>query len=140
VIATATFVLGVILGTAGAGEPTTRTVTVTSLVTVTAAPTTAVAAATTTTAPPTTRPPATSPPTTQLPEWTDGTYEVGKEIRAGTYKTPGNTGEVCYYARLRSDDTSDIIANNLSKGPMTVRVRSTDKFVEFNGGCTWRKV
>jgi hypothetical protein len=89
----------------------------------------------TTTPPPTTEaPPTTEPPIT---EWTEGTYEVGQEIKPGTYKTPG--GDNCYYARLSSDSTSDIIANNLSSGPMTVRVRKTDKYIQFSGSCTWRR-
>jgi hypothetical protein len=86
------------------------------------------AAAPTTSSPPVTRP--------DIPVFTDGVYEVGGEIEPGTYKTPG--GADCYYARLRSDDTSDIIANNSSTGPQTLRVRTTDKFVEFSGGCEWR--
>jgi hypothetical protein len=82
-------------------------------------------AAQTTTSPPVTKP--------DIEVFTDGLYEVGAEIKPGTYKTPG--GADCYYARLSSDDTSDIIANNSSTGPQTVRVRPTDKFVEFSGGC-----
>jgi hypothetical protein len=90
------------------------------------------AAATATTA--TTKPkPAPAPETTHG----DGLYEVGNEIRAGTYKTSG--GQDCYYARLKSDNTNDIIANNITSGPQTVRVRSSDAFVEFSGGCTWRR-
>jgi hypothetical protein len=84
-------------------------------------------AAPTTSSPPVTRP--------DIEAFTDGVYEVGAEIKPGTYKTPG--GADCYYARLRSDDTSDIITNNSSTGPQTVRVRPTDKFVEFSGGCEW---
>jgi len=70
--------------------------------------------------------------------WKDGLYEVGKEIKPGVYKTSGG-GDLggCYYARLSSDQTSDIIANNISEGPQTMRVRVTDAFVEFTGGCAW---
>jgi hypothetical protein len=92
------------------------------------------AAATATTA--TTKPkpkPAPAPETT----FGDGLYEVGNEIPSGTYKTSG--GQDCYYARLSSDNTNDIIANNITSGPQTVRVRSSDAFVEFSGGCTWRR-
>jgi hypothetical protein len=84
--------------------------------------------------------PTTSPPVTRpdIEVFTDGVYEVGVEIEPGTYKTPG--GADCYYARLRSDDTSDIITNNSSTGPQTLRVRTSDKFIDFSGGCEWRKV
>jgi hypothetical protein len=64
------FVLGALVGTAGAGEQPVRTVTVTSIVTsiVTAAPTTQPATTPTTGPPPTTRRPTTSaPPTTRRP-------------------------------------------------------------------------
>jgi hypothetical protein len=136
-VATATFFLGAIVGTFGGNEePQVRTVTVTSIVTSLVTPATTVGATPTTRAP-TTR----APTTTAAPrEWTEGIYEVGSEIPVGTYKTPGGGGDNCYYARLSSDNTGDIIANNNSSGPMTVRVRRTDKFVEFSGGCTWRKV
>ena len=138
VVATGTFFLGAIIGTAGANDQPqvqVRTVTVTSIVTSLVTPATTVGV--TTTAPATTR----APVTTAAPrEWTEGIYEVGREIPVGTYKTSGGGGDNCYYARLRSDATTDIIANNNSTGPMTMRVRPTDKFVEFAGGCTWRKV
>jgi hypothetical protein len=87
----------------------------------------------TTVAPATTQPKATTP----APMYTDGIYEVGAEIQPGTYKTSG--GEDCYYARLKSDDPGDIIVNNITSGPQTVRVRPSDKFVEFSGGCTWKR-
>jgi hypothetical protein len=81
----------------------------------------------------------TTKPNIAVPVFTDGIYEVGLEIKPGTYKTDGSTEGECYYARLSSDDPSDIIANNLTKGRQTVRVRTTDKFIEFNGGCTWQR-
>jgi len=77
--------------------------------------------------------------TTKPGTYQDGMYEVGQEIKAGTYKTSGGSDRPCYYARLRSDETSDIIANNITEGPQTVRVRPGDAFVEFSGGCTWRR-
>jgi hypothetical protein len=46
-----------------------------------------------------------------------------------------------YWARLRSEDTTDIIANDLKdSGPMYVRVHSSDKYIEFDGGNDWKKV
>jgi len=50
----------------------------------------------------------------------DGTYEVGVDIKAGTYKTQGSSG--CYYAVLSSPNTSDILNNNIGDGPMVVSV------------------
>jgi hypothetical protein len=103
------------------------------------------AAATATTA--TTKPKpttATTKPTPKpapAPETTfgDGLYKVGEDIKPGSYRTSGSGGGVpCYYARLRTDDTTSYIANNLSSGPMRMTVRSTDGYVEFSGGCTWK--
>jgi hypothetical protein len=49
---------------------------------------------------------------------TDGTYLVGTDILPGMYRTPGRSS--CYWARLRSLDTSDIIDNNNSTGPQVI--------------------
>lgn len=65
----------------------------------------------------------------------DGTYEVGVDIKAGTYKTDGNPG--CYYAVLGSADTNDILNNNLGDGPMVVTV-SDGQFLELScSGAAW---
>jgi hypothetical protein len=93
--------------------------------------------ASTTTPPTTARPKPTSPP---APTLTDGVYEVGAEIKAGIYKTRAPEGDDCYWARLADPDGDNILANHVGTGPMTLRVRSSDKFVELSGGCEWRKV
>jgi hypothetical protein len=72
--------------------------------------------------------------------FSDGLYKVGADIPAGSYGTAGGGGSPCYYARLKTDDTSSYIANNLSSGPMRMTVRSSDGYVEFSGGCEWAKV
>jgi hypothetical protein len=64
---------------------------------------------------------------------------VGADIQPGSYRTSGGSGGQCYYARLKTDNTTSYIANNLSSGPMRMTVRSTDGYVEFSGGCEWRK-
>src|SRR5829696_172199 len=95
---------------------------------------------TATTRPPqTTQPPQTTRPAPPpAPTFTDGVYEVGAEIKPGTYKTRGSGGGIgCYWARLRTPE--DIIDNNISTGPMTMIIRSGDGFVEFSGGCEWRR-
>jgi hypothetical protein len=83
---------------------------------------------------PTTKPKPTPAP---APAFSDGLYKVGTDIQPGSNRTAG--GAECYYARLRSDDTSSIIANNLSSGPQRMTVRSSDGYVEFSGGCEWTK-
>jgi hypothetical protein len=92
--------------------------------------------------------PAANPPTTAAATSpaglrTDGVYEVGPEIKPGTWKTdgrgtPGLGG--CYWSRNRDADGLDIIANNLSPGRQTMTVRAADGYVELSGGCTWQRV
>jgi hypothetical protein len=52
----------------------------------------------------------------------------------GTYREPGGTP--CYWARLRSLDTSDIIDN--SDGPQVVEIQLSDKAFQTRG-CATRK-
>jgi hypothetical protein len=66
---------------------------------------------------------------------TDGTYLVGTDILPGTYRTPG--GSQCYWARLRSLDTSDIINNNNSSGPQVVEILATDRAFLTQNCQTW---
>jgi hypothetical protein len=72
-------------------------------------------------------------------QFTSGTYQVGSDIRPGRYKTPG--GSFCGWSRDSSDDgqLSSIIANDIVQGPGSVTIKSSDKFVEFSGDCTWTK-
>lgn len=68
----------------------------------------------------------------------EGTYLVGTDIKPGTYKAAANSG--CYWARLSSLNTSDIIDNNNSDGPVVIEVRSTDKALEVAGCAEFNKV
>jgi hypothetical protein len=64
----------------------------------------------------------------------DGIYEVGTDIKAGTYKTSGAPG--CYYAVLSSPDTWDIVTNNNIDGPGILTV-SDGQFLEISGCADW---
>lgn len=64
----------------------------------------------------------------------EGVYEVGADIKAGTYKTAGRRG--CYYAVLNSTDTSDIADNNNLDGPGVLTV-STGQYLELSGCAEW---
>jgi hypothetical protein len=68
-----------------------------------------------------------------------GTYEVGDQIQPGTYSTGG--GSFCYWARLKAADgeLDSIIANSIVQGPGTMTIKSSDKYVELSGDCTWTK-
>jgi hypothetical protein len=41
---------------------------------------------------------------------------------------------------MADPDGDRILANNITPGPQTMRVRASDEFVSFSGGCEWRKV
>jgi len=84
---------------------------------------------------------ATAPPVTPVPTFAtfnDGTYQVGTDIKPGTYRTQtGSQG--CYYARLKgfSGSTGDILANNLTDYPAIVTIFATDKGFSSQSCGTW---
>jgi len=71
----------------------------------------------------------------------EGTYLVGEDVKAGSYKTAGPTSDMCYWAR-RSDDSGEldaIIANDIVKGPGRVTLKKGE-FFETNSCETWELV
>jgi len=68
-----------------------------------------------------------------------GTYQVGTDVLAGRYKTPG--ASYCYWARLRDDsgDFTAIIANGNLDGPGSVTINDGE-FIELSGACAWTRV
>lgn len=87
----------------------------------------------------------TPPPTQSGPasSFGDGTFVVGTDVVAGTYKTTGSatSGLPCYWARLKntSGDFSAIIANGNPTGPTTVTISRSDGAFETSGCNQWRK-
>ncbi len=69
--------------------------------------------------------------------FSDGTFLVGRNIAAGTYKTSG--GPDCYWARLSglSGSLSDIIANDLPQGQSIVTISPNDVAFTSDGCGTW---
>ncbi len=67
----------------------------------------------------------------------DGTYRVGKDIPAGTYRSRGGDG--CYWARLKSfsGDLDAILANDNAVGPAVVTILRTDRGFESSGCGKW---
>ena len=55
----------------------------------------------------------------------------------GTYRTAGRSG--CYWARLSSVSTSDIIDNNLSSGPQVIEMQPSDEAFLTKGCPSWQK-
>ena len=89
--------------------------------------------------------PAAAPkPSGPLTQFGDGTYEVGVDVVAGRYKTPGSGGqgiwESCYWERAKSDsgDFGSIISNDNLEGPGSVTLKKGE-FFKTNGGCNWTK-
>ncbi|OZM70946.1 hypothetical protein CFN78_22605 [Amycolatopsis antarctica] len=73
-------------------------------------------------------------------EFSDGTYRVGEDIDAGSYRsdgpTPGGAG-MCYWARLADDSGIDIIANDLTEGASRFTAKKGE-YVQISG-CSFRK-
>ncbi len=67
-----------------------------------------------------------------------GTYAVGTDILPGTYRAPASPG--CYWARLSSFDTSNIIDNDNADGPVIVTILPSDKAFQANRCATFHKV
>lgn len=76
----------------------------------------------------------------------DGIFIVGTDIEPGTYRTTGPAGgeswQMCYSARLSglSGELDDIITNDISKGPKTVQVASSDEAFDTSGCSAWELV
>ena len=85
------------------------------------------------------------PPPPSVPKTimeTDGTYRVGVDILPGTYRSagprPGGESD-CYWARLSSLNSTDIITNDISTGPQTVKVLPADTAFLTHSCQTWQK-
>ena len=70
----------------------------------------------------------------------DGTYEVGVDIKPGTYVSKRPESGNCYWARLTGGDSlGSIIDNGNSAGQVVVTIKKGDKFFESNGCSDWTK-
>ncbi len=80
----------------------------------------------------------TATPTPTFAHFGDGTFQVGKDIQPGTYRTRnGSSG--CYFARLKgfSGSVDDIIANDNTDAPAVVTIAATDKGFQSQNCGTW---
>lgn len=90
------------------------------------------------TAQPTTPPAPTATATPSFATFGDGTFQVGKDIQPGTYRTqvasPG-----CYWARLSGfgGTVGEIIANDNTDGPAVVTIARSDKGFQSQNCGTW---
>ena len=72
----------------------------------------------------------------------DGTYAVGTDIMPGIYRSAGrgmHPDPDCYWARLRSLDTHDIIDNNGSLGPQVVEIQASDAAFLTQNCIPWQR-
>jgi hypothetical protein len=70
----------------------------------------------------------------------DGTYIVGIDVVPGTYSSAGPVDAgTCYWKRLSSPNSNDIIDNALSKKPQVVQIDPTDKAFKTDGCQPWQK-
>ncbi|MBK8460148.1 MAG: hypothetical protein IPL43_08140 [Micropruina sp.] len=128
-------------GTSSPAADNPTAITAAPTVTVTAAAATVTAPAATVTAPaapPTTVTVTAPPPAAKTSFAGDGTFQVGVDIKPGTYVSAKPDSGNCYWARLSGSGTlDDIIANNNSSGQSVVTIKPTDKFFEASGCSDW---
>jgi hypothetical protein len=70
----------------------------------------------------------------------DGTHNVGVDVKAGKYKTNVPEGEFCYWERIRGDDISDS-TSTYKEGParLSVTLKKGESFETEDCG-TWKRV
>jgi hypothetical protein len=69
---------------------------------------------------------------------TDGTFTVGTDIAPGTYASAGPVGDgTCYWKRMSSADSNNVIDNALTKKPQIVQIEATDAKFKTNGCQPW---
>lgn len=68
--------------------------------------------------------------------FTDGVFEVGRDMQPGTYRSGAQTD--CYWSINGDANGDDIIANHYGDGPAIASV-STGQFFETSGCAAWVK-
>ncbi|MCX4233879.1 hypothetical protein ACH4Y0_08940 [Streptomyces sp. NPDC020707] len=72
----------------------------------------------------------------------DGDFQVGTDVRSGTYRTTGNADALCYWERAKdaSGEMDSIIANDNVSGTSYVTVLKSDKLFKSSGCNDWEGV
>jgi hypothetical protein len=85
-------------------------------------------------------PAATAKPKLTFATFDNGTFQVGKDIQPGTYRTRQGSAN-CYYQRLSgfTGAINQIIANNSTSNPAIVTIEASDKGFQSTGCGTWTK-
>ncbi|MFG2880265.1 hypothetical protein ACGFYU_35500 [Streptomyces sp. NPDC048337] len=71
-----------------------------------------------------------------------GTFEVGKDVQPGTYRTTGNGSAGCYWERAKdsSGEADSIIANDNVTGSSYVTIAAGDKIFKSSDCKDWEAV
>ncbi|MGW4568591.1 hypothetical protein ACWEN3_41665 [Streptomyces sp. NPDC004561] len=72
----------------------------------------------------------------------DGEYQVGSDVKPGTYRTTGNADDMCYWERAKDakGETDSLLANDNVSGTSYVTIKATDKLFKSNGCKDWEAV
>ncbi|MFE6619589.1 hypothetical protein ACFZBP_23985 [Streptomyces sp. NPDC008086] len=72
----------------------------------------------------------------------DGDFQVGSDVKPGTYRTTGNSDGMCYWERAKdsSGEMDSLLANDNVTGTSYVTVKTTDKLFSSSGCEDWEAV
>lgn len=72
----------------------------------------------------------------------DGDFQVGSDIKPGTYRTTGNTDGLCYWERAKdsSGEMDSLLANDNVTGTGYVTIKATDRLFSSSGCGDWEAV
>jgi hypothetical protein len=72
----------------------------------------------------------------------DGDFQVGPDLKPGTYRTTGNDDGMCYWERAKdaSGEMDSLLANDNVTGTSYVTVKATDKLFKSSDCNDWEAV
>ncbi|NEB03231.1 hypothetical protein [Streptomyces sp. SID13726] len=72
----------------------------------------------------------------------DGDFQVGSDVKPGTYRTTGNSDGMCYWERAKdaSGEMDSLLANDNVTGTSYVTVKATDKLFKSSDCNDWEAV
>jgi hypothetical protein len=72
----------------------------------------------------------------------NGDFQVGKDVKPGTYRTTGNTDGMCYWERAKdsSGETDSLLANDNVTGTSYATVKATDRLFSSHDCKDWEAV
>jgi hypothetical protein len=72
----------------------------------------------------------------------EGSFQVGSDVKPGTYRSTDNTDGMCYWERAKdsSGETDSLIANDNVMGTAYVTIKASDKIFKSSGCKGWEAV